>query len=202
MGAAGLFLLSQLGWVFNADIEAAMQRLLGTQFTLIRDQSNLYSIWLGAIGVHATLGALAPILGYTLLATNVTSASRIAPAGGVAALAIQWESCLRVSLGLLVSSILAILLAPSPVGLCGALIATCYVAIKTASVFKEGFDLLERPERYDAGARRYLENQVSALKFRELTDKQIAKTNELNEEFGRHIERLPQGSFATQWCRG
>jgi hypothetical protein len=194
-GAAVLFCVSILGWIFSLEISGAVLNWTAGHLDVISDPATIYTIWVGALGVHAAVGALAPILGYTLLATNMTTASRIAPAGGVAALEIKWARYLRVSLTLLVTSMLGVMLAPSATGLACAVIATCFVVFKTMRVFRQGFDLIERPERYDEGARKYLLNAVSAINLEDRDTRVLAHLGSLNGDLARSTERLPNGHY-------
>lgn len=192
-GAVVFWAVSSVGFIYSNEIDAFIKAASGGQSKLLLDKSIMYSIWLGAIGVHATIGALAPILGYTLFTTSVTAASRIAPAGGVAALEIGWEGYLRNSIALLVASILGILLSPTTLGLVLALLATSYVAIRTAGIFRQGFYLIERPEKYDESARKYLVGQIRSIKLHSNNSRRDQDLDDLNLNFNKNIQRKPPG---------
>ncbi|MGQ5267528.1 hypothetical protein, partial [Xanthomonas arboricola] len=192
-GAVFFWVISSIGFIYSDEIDALVRAASGDKSKLLLDKSIMYSIWLGVIGVHATIGALAPILGYTLFTTSVTAASRIAPAGGVAALEIGWEKYLRNSIALLVASILGILLSPTTLGLVLALLATSYVAITTAEIFRQGFYLVERPEKYDESARKYLMRQVKNIKLKTSDNHRDHNLEVLNLIFNKNIQRKPSG---------
>lgn len=160
----GVFLvLTNLGLAYQREVATFVQSLIPRYSALLTDQNVIYSLWIAVLGVHAAVGAVAPILGYTLFATTITSASRVAPSGAVIAAEIGWSKYLQLSLTLLAGSILGVLSAPSAVGLGLAGFSTVMVVVRTLWVFKKGFDLIARPELFDKGARKYLAQAVSGL---------------------------------------
>lgn len=174
--------LTHAGLAFQEQIKQLVQNIAFPYSSLLTDQQVIYSIWLGLLGVHAAVGAVAPILGYTLLTTTITSASRVAPSGAVIAAEIRWRAYLQTSLALLAGSIVGIMSAPSALGLALAGASTVYVVVRTMLVFRAGFELIERPEKFDAGARKYLATAVQGLTDSPL-DAQLSSTlKDLNEE--------------------
>lgn len=177
-------LVGQIGLAFRKQIE---QMLLMVSFDWskpISDFETIQSLWLGAASIHAAVGAVAPILGYTLFATNMTSASRIAPAGAVIANEIRWSAYLRSSLLLLTGSLLGLITAPSLLGMAAAYLAAGYVVLRTLLVFKRGFTLFERPEKFDASARKYLRAAIADVDLTPSENKAVKKNlANLNESY-------------------
>lgn len=166
--AVAIFLLvGTLGSVFQWQIEELSCRLLDVfSLKLLLDAGEVYAVWAGILSVHAAVGAISPVLGYTLFATTVTSASRIAPAGAVIARKIGWDAYFRRSVALLVGSLCGFVLLPNLLGVIAAGLAATYVSIATVRVFLEGFQLLEHPEKFDVAARDYLKSSIPAFSSR------------------------------------
>ncbi|MGX9190979.1 sulfite exporter TauE/SafE family protein [Stenotrophomonas sp. Ker107b] len=172
--------LTNLGLAFQSEISIFVQGAIPRYSALLTDQQIIYSLWIALLGVHAAVGAVAPLLGYTLLATTITSASRVAPSGAVIATEIGWSRYLQLSLTLLAGSIVGVLSAPSAIGLALAGIATVFVIVRTLWVFKKGFDLIARPELFDRGARKYLGIAIGGLSGSPLDDRLKGDLAELN----------------------
>jgi hypothetical protein len=174
--------LTHAGLALQNELEGLVRMIAPPYSYLITDQQVIYSIWLGLLSVHAAVGAIAPILGYTLLTTSITSASRVAPSGAVIAAEIRWRSYFQTSLALLAGSIIGIMSAPSAVGLTLAGASTVYVVVRTMLVFRAGFELIEKPEKFDAGARKYLAAALSDLSGSPLDAQLKSALDEFNTE--------------------
>lgn len=180
--------IAHFGLFFQQPVLSVLEWLSHSWSKPISSFEAIQALWIAAVGIHAAVGAVAPILGYTLFATNITAASRIAPAGAVVATEIGWSRYLRDSLLLLVASLVGLLTAPSILGLIAAFGATGYVVLRTFLVFKQGFALFERPEKFDLTARKYL---VGAIANIDLAPPQVLKTVEF-AEFNASFMELPQ----------
>lgn len=159
---AAFILLSHIGLRCDDQLADAIKWLGPNHSALLRSQQEIQSIWAALLGVHAAVGAIAPVLGFTLLTTTITSSSRIAPAGAVVAAKIGWSKYLQESLALLAGSIVGLLSAPSALGLLLAAASAIYVVLRTLSIFRQGFELIERQEKFDRAARDYLVAAVAA----------------------------------------
>jgi hypothetical protein len=180
--------IAHCGLLFQKPVLSVLGWLAHSWSKPISSFETIQALWIAAVGIHAAVGAVAPILGYTLFATNVTAASRIAPAGAVVATEIGWSEYLRDSLLLLVASLVGLLTAPSTLGLIAAFGAAGYVVLRTFLVFKQGFALFERPEKFDSTARKYLLGAIASI---DLTPPQVLKTAEF-AEFNASFMALPQ----------
>jgi hypothetical protein len=158
--------IAHLGLQYKTPVAELINAVAPSWSAPLREVGSIQGLWIAVVGVHAAVAALAPILGYTLLATNVTAASRIAPAGPVVAQEIGWTRYLEQSLTLLVGSVVALVSAPSLLGLVAATAAMAFVLLRTVQVFKKGFDLLERPEQFDKCARSYLKTAIAHVEVK------------------------------------
>ncbi|MDR7100456.1 hypothetical protein J2X04_002837 [Lysobacter niabensis] len=191
--ATAFIALTHLGLALQDELSAAVVWLGVPKLVLLTDAATIHTLWVGTLSVHAAVGAVAPILGYTLLTTNISSASRIAPGGAVVALEIKWSEYLKNSLALLAGSIAGLLSAPSALGLVAAAGATAYVLLRTLGVFKSGFELIERPERFDASARQYLADAIAKVDFDVSRESASAELKALNHVLEELIPRAPSG---------
>lgn len=182
VGLAGQALNS---WLVSEQIEA-LPDWMPHVFNLARVES----IWPVILALHGAVGAIAPVLGYTLLTTAATPAARIAPAGFVVAEVIGWRSYLAQSLALLAGSMAAFFLVPSLLGVCAALLGCLYVVFRTFSVFRDGYSLLENESAFDLSARRYLKRiVVEAPPVPAISPNLSWKLR----EFNRWVDSLPDG---------
>jgi hypothetical protein len=159
----------------------------------IPDEEAIRSLWLGVLGVHGAVAAIAPVLGFTLLTTAATPATRLAPAGFVVAEAIGWRLYLFSALALLAISIVACVSAQSLFGLVVATLSAVYVISSTLWKFWVGFTLLRDEERFDACARQYLEAVVVKPPEETEIDKGTAKRLEALNKWLGELPAAPSG---------
>lgn len=183
--AAGL-----LGQLFNSWLMERHFESFPDWMPHVADAAGIESIWAVILALHGAVGAIAPILGYTLLTTAATPAARIAPAGFVVAEVIGWRSYLVQSLALLAGSIAGFCIVPSTFGLAAALLACLYVVFRTFSVFRDGYALLENESAFDVSARNYLKRIVVEAPLAPAIPPGLAWKL---REFNRWVDSLPDG---------
>lgn len=189
-------ILSYLGFFLEEPLHKIINLIGLKHIDFIRKAEVVHSLWLGIVGAHAAVGALAPILGYTLMATSITNASRVAPSGAVIAHEIKWTTYLETSLVLLIASVTGLVSAPSTPGLILAGFSLAYVVTRTIIVFKHGFELIERPEKLDSAARKYLIAAVAGTPASNLNQSLAIARNELNDGLR---QRFPGAAHRGAW---